>query len=89
MLHGFAGYFETTLYKDVTLSKLSVWKKVWVELKLTFDFSLMFVLCVCGRHKTRYTFTWDVLLVPHPLPSQSEYFMSTVSTKNTYRLMLA
>lgn len=24
VLHGFAGYFETTLYKDVTLSKLSL-----------------------------------------------------------------
>lgn len=23
VLHGFAGYFETTLYKDVTLSKSS------------------------------------------------------------------
>lgn len=27
VLHGFAGYFETTLYKDVTLSKSSGWRR--------------------------------------------------------------
>lgn len=27
VLHGFAGYFETTLYKDVTLSKSPVFRE--------------------------------------------------------------
>lgn len=35
-------------------------------------YTLMILLCVFGRYKTRNTFTGNVLLVPHPLPPQSK-----------------
>lgn len=31
-------------------------------------------MCVFGRYKTRNAFTWNVLLVPHPLPPQSKLY---------------
>ena len=77
VLHGFAGYFETTLYKDVTLSK-SIYKEE-VTLCYNWIYILMIMVCVCvcvcGRYKTRNAFTWNVLLVPHPLPPQSKLYM--------------
>lgn len=63
VLHGFAGYFETTLYKDVTLSKSSP-QRPCVLLKVR-----VYIHVVCGRYKTGHAFARDVLLVPHPLPS--------------------
>jgi len=39
----------------------------------------MFILCVCNRYKTGHAFTWNVLLVPHPLPPQSESQRQTPS----------
>lgn len=66
VLHGFAGYFETTLYKDVTLSKSSP-RQRRALLKVR-----VYIRGVCDRHKTGHAFTRDVLLVPHPLPSQSK-----------------
>lgn len=66
VLHGFAGYFETTLYKDVTLSKSSPQRpRVLSKVRV-------YIRGVCGRYKTGHALARDVLLVPHPLPSEGK-----------------
>lgn len=43
-----------------------------LKFDINIDFIYIYVVHVCGRYKTRYTFTWNVLVVPHPLPPQSK-----------------
>lgn len=71
VLHGFAGYFETTLYKDVTLSKHGFHKgsQVLPGEGLNTDDYVLSVCCVCvlGIKPDTHSpgmFSWFPILFP-------------------------
>lgn len=68
VLHGFAGYFETTLYKDVTLS-MSLSPKVEFSMSCAFELCTHVFLCVCvaGIKPDTHSpgmFSWFPILFP-------------------------